>query len=328
MPIYDAIAQAYLNRFKKPAIDTMETYLTEEHLEESRLDWLKKNTKPTYAKTTVKVTNQKGEEFDQEQEDKSRDITFAHDPHGPAKTIPDLVDHIAKHGDPTPNKVHTQWLTNIYKKGNLKQEDLSRAHSALSDYEGSPATKNAAGEHIEGTKGIKHMMGADEKVINHTTYPTVQSLRNAMDKHVSGGLPPSKISNNIKAHEASGKPGHEQVYDDEHMRVYKLSSDEHGKQASRAIYGGGTKNGGTEWCTANHSDEHNYFDHYTKEQYPGSHLYVIHHKPTGEVFQYHTHSDQFMDKSDETIKPEDVKKIQPSLHKFWDAHPEATDPPK
>jgi hypothetical protein len=325
MPDYDQIAQAYLSRFKKPEQpqDLSEEYLGEDMICESRLDWLKKNTKPTYAKKTVKVKSKTGEEFDQEQEDKSRDITFAHDPTAKVKNIPDLIDHIAKHGDPTPNKAHTQWLTNIYMKGNLKQEDLPRAHAALKKFEGTPANENGG----VSIRGAKHDMPAEERVINHKKYPTVQSLQKAMTD-AGGGLPPSRITDNLHAWQASGRGGIEQIHDDEHTRIFKIHPTEEGKAASKAIYGGGCDKGGTEWCTANHNEEHNYFDHYLKNDYPGSHLYVVHRKSDGEVFQYHTHSDQFMNKNDEQISHEDLKTIQPSLHKMWDAHIEHTDPDK
>jgi hypothetical protein len=305
MAFYDTIAQAYLNRFKKPepaalTESTEEQYLAEEVLCESRLDWLKKNTKPTM--------------------EGDKDVTFAHDPHGPAKTIPDLVDHIAKHGDPTPNKVHTQWLTNIYKKGAFKQEDLYKAHEALSKFEGTPATKDS-----EGVRGIKHDLKPEQRIINHKTYPTIQHLQKAM---MPDGMPQTKIKDNLEKWHASGRGGHEQIFDDEHIRVYKLHPTEEGKEASKAIYGGGCDKGGTEWCTANHNEEHNYFNNYLHEQHPGSHLYVIHRKSDGEVFQYHTHSDQFMDKNDETIKHDDLKTILPSVHKMWDQNYDYTDPPK
>jgi hypothetical protein len=299
---YDQIAQAYLSRFKKPEQQPLtEEYLAEDMLCESRLDWLKKNTKPTM--------------------DGDKDVTFAHDPHGPAKTIPDLVDHIAQHGDPTPNKVHTQWLTNIYKKGAFKQEDLYKAHSALKDYEG---TSSAEGTK---TRGLKHAMAPEEKQITDKRYPTLQSFQEVLQKH-AGGLPPSKISENMNKWHGAGHGGHEQVYDDEHIRTYKIHPTEEGKEASKAIYGGGAKNGGTEWCTANHNEDHNAFDSYLKEQNPGSHLYVIHRKSDGEVFQYHTHSDQFMNRHDEQINHEDLKTILPSVHKMWDKDYSLTDPPK
>jgi hypothetical protein len=201
---------------------------------------------------------------------------------------------------------------------------MYKAHDTLSDYEGRPATKNAAGERVEGTKGIKHMMSAEEKQITPNRYPTLQSLQAAMAKHVSGGLPASKISQNMKDWEDSGRGGHEQVYDDEHARVYRIHNTPEGKEASMHIYGGGAKNGGTEWCTANRNGEHNYFDHYMGE-HPGSHLYVVHRKKDGEVFQYHTHSDQFMDRNDESIKQDDIKSIQPSLHKMWEKDPSTLD---
>jgi hypothetical protein len=291
MPDYDQIAQAYMKRFQPAPNVLEEQYLGEEVLTESRLDWLKQHTK---------------------------DVSFAHDPHGPAKTIPDLVDKIATEGDPTKNKVHTQWLVNMYKNGNLKQEDLYKAHAALKDYEGTSSTEG------EKARGLKHSMSPEEKQITHTKYPTIQSFQAVLAKH-AGGLPASKITENLNKWQASGRGGLSQVWDDEHARVYRLHSDEEGKAASKAIYGGGEKCGGTEWCTANHNDQHNYFDHYTKEQHPGSHLYVVHRKSDGKVFQYHSHSAQFMDPSDSEISLEDLKTIQPSLHKMWDEKPDTQD---
>lgn len=308
MPDYDQTASAYLRMYQQKPVEkqgqdenvlTEQTeYLAEDMLFENRLAWLKQHTK---------------------------DVSFAHDPHGPAKTIPDLVDKIATEGDPTHNKVHTQWLTNLYKQGAFKQEDLYKAHDTLKDYEGTPSSTNEKGEKVDGRKGVKHLMSPEEKQINHTKYPSIQSLQTAIGKHVAGGLPSNQISANLKKWQDAGRGGITQVHDDDHVRVYRLHSDEQGKEASKAIYGGGSKAGCTEWCTANHNDEHNYFHHYTKEEYPGSHLYVVHRKSDGEVFQYHTHSDQFMNKADEQISSEDLKSIQPSLHKMWERDPSTTD---
>lgn len=267
-----------------------------EILEEGRIDWLKANMK---------------------------DITFDHDPHGPAQTPHELIDHIAQHGDPTPKKIHTQWLTHLYKNKAFKQEDLSKAHEALTDFEGTPASKGPNGERIEGKRGMKYAMPETERQITPSKYPNIQSLQKSM-YGATGGLPASKISERMGEWEKSGKGGHEQVYDDEHARVYRIHNTPEGKEASKHIYGGGAKDGGTEWCTANRNEDHNYFDHYMGE-HPGSHLYVVHRKSDGEVFQYHTHSDQFMDRNDESIKHEDIKSIQPSLHKMWEKDPSTLD---
>lgn len=289
----DPIFQAYVKLQQQKQEALMEGA---EVLEEGRIDWLKANMK---------------------------DVSFAHDPHGPAKTPHDLIDHIAQHGDPTKNKVHTQWLTHIYSKGALKQEDMYKAHETLTDFEGTPSSKGPNGEKIEGKRGVKHAMSPEEKQITPQRYPTLQSLQAAMAKH-TGGLPASKISERMNEWHGSGKGGHEQVYDDEHIRVYRIHNSPEGKEASKAIYGGGAKDGGTEWCTANRNEDHNYFDHYMGE-HPGSHLYVVHRKTDGEVFQYHTHSDQFMDRNDESINHEDIKSIQPSLHKMWEKDPSTLD---
>jgi len=58
-----------------------------------------------------------------------------HDPRGKLTTNDEIIDHIAKHADPSDNKKYTQNLVNMYHRGGLKQEDAGRMHEALSIFE-------------------------------------------------------------------------------------------------------------------------------------------------------------------------------------------------
>lgn len=219
-------------------------------------------------------------------------ISTEHDPMAQHQTNDDIVDHMAAN-DPTPKKLYTQWMVGQYRKGGFKQEDAYRVGDNLKKFH---ANKNA----LEIKDINKH---------------TPASLRDA----TAGLASDEPKSENALNKEAIIK-GHTKVFGDDKIDIFRLENTPEGKKASMQLYGGGSTIGGThtDWCTADRRDQHNMFDHYSKD----SNLHVIHRKADDAVFQYHTSSNQFMNAKDETISKEDFESIKPSLHAAWDKHPE------
>ena len=226
------------------------------------------------------------------------EISTEHDPQADHKSTEAIVDHLAS-TDPTKKKLYTNWLVNQYKAGNFKQEDAYRITPHLETFD-------------------KHKSKIEKKDINQ--YNSVDELKKAVEPHIGTGATKAEVRDIAKQN--LDMPGHELKYDDDKISIYHLSD----QKTSQKIYGrSNDKNPGiipTDWCTASQNDNHCRFDYYTKKEYPGSKIHVVHRKSDGAVFQYHPESNQFMDKNDEEIKPKDFLSISDSLHKAWDKHPE------
>ena len=67
-------------------------------------------------------------------------IDTSHDTLAQHKDSDAIVDHFATHADPTQNKAHTQWIVNLYRQGQFRQEDHPRIREALSTFD-RPAVK-------------------------------------------------------------------------------------------------------------------------------------------------------------------------------------------
>lgn len=93
--IYDSIAEAYI-------------VMQEQMLIESRINWIKDNTK---------------------------EISTEHDPKADYTDKDSIVDHIAEHGDPTKKKIYTHWLVKRYHAGDFKQEDAYKVADHISTFD-------------------------------------------------------------------------------------------------------------------------------------------------------------------------------------------------
>lgn len=228
--------------------------------------------------------------------DNIQPLDTSHDSMAQHKTTSDIIDHFAEHADPSKNKVHTQFILGLYKNKSIRQEDAPRIKTALSNFD-----------------KYKAKLAPEEKQLNTKRYPTLSAVEDKIYPHL--GTVVSKTA----AQTDLNQPGHELKYEDDAIKVFKLSS----REASQNLYGGGHQRGGmgTSWCTAARSDEC-MFDHYSKPENP---LHVVHRKKDGAVFQYHTNTNQFMDAKDNEISPEDFESIRPSLHKAWKEKPELLD---
>lgn len=228
--------------------------------------------------------------------DNTKPLDTSHDQMAQHKTTADIIDHFATHADPSKNKVHTQFIVGLYKNKKIRQEDAPRIKDVLTNFD-----------------KYKNKLAPEEKQLNLKTYPTLSALEDKIHPHIG-----TVVSKNAAQTELN-QPGHELKYEDDNIKVFKLTS----KEASQNLYGGGHQRGGmgTSWCTAARSDNC-MFDHYSK---PDSPLHVVHRKSDGAVFQYHTNSNQFMDAADNEISKEDFMSIAPSLHKAWKEKPELLD---
>lgn len=225
----------------------------------------------------------------------TKPIDTDHDTLAKHKDVPAIVDHFAEHGDPTVNKQHTQYILNLYRNKSLKQEDAYKVKDALTMFE----------KH-------KHKLSPAEKVMSVKNYPSITSISDKM-KPFEG----TYASKAEKTKDLTQK-GHELKYEDDHIKIHHISNED----ASKEIYGGGAKRGGTgtDWCTAARSDNCMFNEYHSKGP-----IHVVHRKSDGAVFQYHAQSNQFMDKNDDSISDTDFKSIAPSLHKAWKKDPTLVD---
>lgn len=94
--------------------------------------------------------------------------------------------------------------------------------------------------------------------------------------------------------------GSEKLYEDSQWTVIWIKTE----QAAN-YYGKGTQ-----WCTC--ADNGNLFNHYNKQ----GPLYVNINKTTGDKYQFHFETRQYMDATDKPIKPQDI--LSPAVLAFYD----------
>jgi hypothetical protein len=157
--------------------------------------------------------------------DNAGPIDTSHDTFAKHKDTPSIIDHFAQ-ADPSKKKVHTQWILNQYKKGNIRQEDSGRVKETLSNFD-------------------KYKGKLEKKDINQ--YKHISHVDQALEPHLG------TASSNREADRQVKHEGATLVHDQDGIKVHQL----HTKEAA-CHYGAGTK-----WCTAAKKD--NMFDEYHKE---------------------------------------------------------------
>lgn len=215
----------------------------------------------------------------------SKGVNTSHDSTALHQDPAAIVDHFAETADPTKKKVYTQWAVARYNDGQTRQEDAHRLKPTLELFD-----------------KWKHKL--PEKDINK--YKTIGDVEKAVEpyKDTVGKV------RLVKSWEIPEHPGQEKKYEDDRIKIYRL----HTKAASQDLYGGATdEKGKTDWCTS-FDDKHCMFDAYKKK----GNIHVIHDKKTGELYQYHAHDNQFMDRYDDRIKDKDFLDLAPHLHKAWE----------
>lgn len=186
----------------------------------------------------------------------------------------DIVISQLERADPTKNKEYTQGLAKLYANGGLKMEDAS---STLADY--------LARFHKLKTKRM-----VPPPYNDFLRYTRVRDMMDVVDQLPDPDADTKQVDKGT-AHE---------YYSDEQMRVI-VPEDE----SAACYYGQGTR-----WCTA--AKQHNMFDAYNSD---GPMYIIIPKKPqhTGEKYQLHFESLQFMDEKDQKVSAQMLVDRFPSI---------------
>lgn len=170
-------------------------------------------------------------------------IDSSHDTLAQHRDSSAIIDHFAQNADPTPNKIHTQWIVNKYKNRDFRQEDAGRIRTALSHFE-------------------THKSKLDKKDINQ--YKTLSDVETAVQPHIGTAASIKQQKKEIKAE------GADTIFKEGGVTVRHLKTEDAAK-----FYGKGTK-----WCTAAENDS--MFSHYNEHgplymiQTPDNRKYQFH----------------------------------------------------
>lgn len=155
-----------------------------------------------------------------------------------------------------------KWLLQIYNNGNLKIEDLYKVKQYLETF-------------------VKFYNKIENKDIMR--YKNLPELYNNIKPFLDNTVQSTSKSDEIRKIKENGS---ERFYEDSKWLVIIPKTKE-----AACYYGKGTQ-----WCTAA-TESHNMFDTYNSE----GKLYININKQTGEKYQFHFESEQFMDAEDDSI---------------------------
>jgi HEAT repeat protein len=155
-------------------------------------------------------------------------IDTSHDSLAQHKDSDAIIDHFATHADPTSKKVHTQWIINLYKKGDFRQSAHPRIREALSNFD-------------------RHKSKLAKKDINQ--YKSLSDVEDAVEPHLGQAASGKEEKRQIKSE------GADLIHDDKDLgvTVHHIKTEK-----AACAYGASTK-----WCTA--GKKNNMFNHYNKE---------------------------------------------------------------
>lgn len=215
-------------------------------------------------------------------------INTSHDTTAEHTDLNKIIDHFANRADPSTNKQYTQWILSKYNKGDFRQEDHERIKTALQNFETHKSKLNNFTDENNKVRNAKDI----------GSYKNLSHLEDVLEPHIEKPIEKSKkqIKKDIKSDGANN------IYEDKDIRVVHLKN-----HAAACLYGSGTR-----WCTAGKSSK--LFNMYN-EKGP---IHYIEDKKTGEKFQLHLHSGQFMDAKDHYA----------NLEGFVQAHPQLKDIPE
>ncbi len=299
---YDLFAKAYLTM-----LDESTQYLSEDILMEDRIDYLKANIGP---------------------------ISTSHDPMATHTSTPDIIDHFAEHADPTRNKVHTQYILGLYKRGIIRQSDAPRVHQALSNFD-----------------RYKTLLPQEERSLGARFYPTLQHIEDKISPFIGSAVTKKEKVDQIKAMIEKDNldiPSHKKVFDNTHsggnMRVYKLGNDVVGADTAKILYGkfgivkpticchtyGEPKGLDSALPKVNlwSDNRENMMRSYTVHSYPDTNIYAIHKigedGKINDVYSFHAASGQMKDEKNFDVSAEFFKKKFPNqqFEKAIEAHPD------
>jgi hypothetical protein len=157
---------------------------------------------------------------------------------------------------------YAKWLLNLYKKGNLKTEDLYKAKEYIPIFDKMKKAKKLVQPDINIYNSLSDMYKVIEPYMNQQTISNKENAKN------------------IKNTEA------DLVYEDNDWKVitpktYKAS----------CLYGANTQ-----WCTASKKSDMQFNKYSSKGK-----LYININKKTGRKYQFHFETDSFMDETDDPI---------------------------
>lgn len=299
---YDLFAKAYLSMLEESI-----EYLSEDILMEDRIDYLKANTGL---------------------------LSTSHDPLAVHTSTSDIIDHFAQHADPTPNKVHTQYILGLYKRGSIRQSDAPRVHQALSNFD-----------------RYKTLLPQEERSLGARFYPTIQHVEDKVQPFLGSAVTKKEKVEHIKQMVENDKldiPSHRKVFDNTssggNMRIYKLGNDDVGADTATILYG---KFGIVKPTTCCHAygepkgldpalpkvnlwsdNRQNMMQDYTHSSYPDTNIYAIHnvdHDGTvKDVFSFHAASGQMKNEKNSDVSGSEFKRKFPNeqFEKAIEAHPD------
>lgn len=172
--------------------------------------------------------------------------------------------------DPTSKKgtvkgLYSQWLINLYKKNNLKLEDLYKAEEYLTIFD-----------------KVKSKL-PNKDISFYKTLPDLFLVVKPYQENKELALSNRELSGKTKVDDEV-----ELFYEDEYIKVEIPLT----YRASCAL------GSGTEWCTATGKTDE-YYKNYTKD---GQKLYVVFNKDQENKFQFSFEEEQYMDENDEEIE--------------------------
>jgi hypothetical protein len=262
--LYDSISKAYLSMLTEEL-----TPLSEDMLMEDRIDVLK-NTFQTF--------------------------DTSHDPYAVNQHPHAIIDHFANNADPTRNKVYTQYLLSLYKRGAIKQHEAPRIKETLSNFD-----------------KYKNFLQPDQKQISIKNYPTIDSIDAAVAPHLGKGTTYEERREIFRKN--PDVPGHKLEWEDDKIRAYSVTDKEVSQNAYASLDDKQCGAFPTKWCTARKTNQ-NMFDFYKSEN-PHYDPIAVHRKSDGAVFQYHVGGGEFKDHNNSEISKEDWDDIKPSISKMW-----------
>ncbi|GHT11391.1 hypothetical protein AGMMS4956_04350 [Bacteroidia bacterium] len=159
--------------------------------------------------------------------------------------------------------MYAKWLLNLYKRGNLKTEDLYKAQEYLPIFDKAAKANKIRIKDLNHYKSLAEMYMAIAPFIDQ---PAISKTDH--ERH-------------IKENEA------EKLYEDDIFVVIYPKT-----MAASCYYGKGTQ-----WCTAATNSRYNAFDKYNSK----GKLYIIIDKARGKKYQFHFETEQFMDEKNEEL---------------------------
>lgn len=196
------------------------------------------------------------------------------------ETLGDKVIAYIVNYDPSRNKQYSQWMVHRYLKNEVTLEDMYKAAEYMAVFE-------------------RAKPRLEKKDIN--TYKTFGELFVAIRPFIEGNEP---VSANAEKREVRQRMRSDEninvIYDEDDMLIVVPKNIDAAKFWGR----------GTQWCTS--AENNNMFTSYNRD----GPLYIILERATGDKFQFHFPSNQYMDVNDSRINLNDFVRRHPNILKI------------